>query len=190
MQIIAGKARNTELETLPGTGVRPTAGRSRKALFDALGDFSGKHVLDLCAGSGALGLEAASRGAEKAVLIELEKKHAGVIERNILRVQKCGVLTDIKLLNLNVLSVNSYRLHAPMDFIFSDPPYAQSAEIFAKLVNDPVFSKVFAGAFMVWEIPDTPGAAGPFLIAAAGHFSGGNLRNFGGTNFYTGVLHA
>ena len=64
MQIIAGKARSLELSAPPGIGVRPTAGRSRKALFDSIGGaLAGSCVLDLFSGSGALALEAASRGA-------------------------------------------------------------------------------------------------------------------------------
>ena len=64
MRIIAGIARNIELAAPPGIGVRPTAVRARKALFDSIGSrLAGSVVLDLCAGSGALALEAASRGA-------------------------------------------------------------------------------------------------------------------------------
>ena len=63
MNIIAGSARNLILADLPDQEVRPTAIRSRKALFDSLGAMEGLGVLDLCSGSGAIALEAASRGA-------------------------------------------------------------------------------------------------------------------------------
>ena len=82
MQIIAGCARGMELETPPGLGVRPTAVRARKALFDSLGEWRGRRVLDLFAGSGALGLEAASRGAALLVAVEQENLHFRVLTRN------------------------------------------------------------------------------------------------------------
>ena len=62
MNIIAGAARNLELLSPPDMEIRPTTGRARKALFDSLGPLDGLGVLDLCAGSGAAALEAASRG--------------------------------------------------------------------------------------------------------------------------------
>ena len=70
MQIIAGKARGLELETAPTMEVRPTLARARKALFDSMGDWTDGVILDLCAGSGALGLEAASRGSSDILMVE------------------------------------------------------------------------------------------------------------------------
>ncbi|MBR7105025.1 MAG: RsmD family RNA methyltransferase [Lentisphaeria bacterium] len=66
MRIIAGKARNLELNVPAGMGVRPTSGRGRKALLDSLGDLEEAAVLDLFAGSGAFALECASRGETSA----------------------------------------------------------------------------------------------------------------------------
>ena len=70
MNIISGKARRILLTVPKGMAVRPTSVRARKALFDSLGDFSGANVVDLFSGSGSLGLEAASRGAAKVVMVE------------------------------------------------------------------------------------------------------------------------
>ena len=71
MKIIGGYARGVELAELAGqSGVRPTIGRAREALFNALGDLTGARVLDLFCGTGAPGLEAASRGAAAVTLVE------------------------------------------------------------------------------------------------------------------------
>ena len=100
MRIIAGIARNIELAAPPGIGVRPTAVRARKALFDSIGSrLAGSVVLDLCAGSGALALEAASRGAAAATLVEADQRHIRVIEENVARVKKAGVACDFRLIN-------------------------------------------------------------------------------------------
>ena len=87
MNIVAGKARGVELVVPEGIPVRPTATRVRKALFDSLGDMTGMRVVDLCAGSGALALEALSRGAAAAVMVELNAEHIRYIEENIRRVR-------------------------------------------------------------------------------------------------------
>ena len=104
MQIIAGKARSLELSAPPGIGVRPTAGRSRKALFDSIGGaLAGSCVLDLFSGSGALALEAASRGAAVLWMVESNSRHAAVIEENIRKIRRAGVDASIELLRMSAL---------------------------------------------------------------------------------------
>lgn len=194
MRIIGGSARNLELETLPGMEVRPTAARSRKALFDSLGDFTGKRVLDLFSGSGALGLEAFSRGAAQAILVEVEKTHLRVIERNAARVTAChpagaaALGSEVIPLACNALNPAGYRRYAPVDLIFADPPYAKSAEYFRQLTNEKLFRENFGGALLIWEIPDTPGAVGPFLLEGGNSLENAGIRRFGGTDFLIGVL--
>ena len=134
MKIIAGCARNTELLSPPDLGVRPTAVRSRKALFDSIGGrMAGAAVLDLFSGSGALGLESASRGAAEILMVELSPKHISVIENNIRIVQKTGAMAAITLINADVLDLPRYSKRiSHADFIFADPPYAVSGELFKK----------------------------------------------------------
>ena len=83
MRIIAGTHRGRRLEAPRGSGTRPTSDRAREALFSMLGSVEGARVLDLFAGSGALGLEALSRGAEAAVFVESERDAVRAIERNL-----------------------------------------------------------------------------------------------------------
>ncbi|MDD3885661.1 MAG: RsmD family RNA methyltransferase [Victivallaceae bacterium] len=188
MRIIAGYARNLELETPPGLGVRPTAGRSRKALFDSIGAaIEGASVVDIFAGSGALGLEAASRGAAEVLFVEKSSAHIGCIERNLERVRRVGVEAGVEIISADAAAVERYAAKLNRrDFIFADPPYAQSAEFFAAIYGAPLFREKAAGACLYWELPDQPGEIGRFLeLARAG---GLRVRQFGGANFLCGEI--
>ena len=179
MQIIAGIARNIVLNVPAGLEVRPTAARSRKALFDSLGDFF--------PGSGALALEAASRGAAAITMVELEPRHLRVIGENLARVQKAGVQCKANLLNCSALEPRRYSIPAGSpDLILADPPYPRSAEFFGRLMRDEFFRMHFAGARLVWELPDTPGAVGLFLEASGPAEM--EIRKFGSTSFLLGKV--
>lgn len=122
MRIITGSARGVRLETLAGDATRPTAERTKEALFSAL-QFSieGRRVLDLFAGSGQLGLEALSRGAEKAWLIDSSRDAVGVITRNAERTRLAERTVIQRAEALSFLA--GYR-GEPFHMIFLDPPYA------------------------------------------------------------------
>ncbi len=185
MRIIAGVARGINLETPRSLAVRPTAGRSRKALFDSLGDFDGLAVLDLCAGSGALGLEAVSRGAAEATLVERDRRHAALIEKNAAAVAKAGAHAVVRVVNGDARDCRHWRGLHP-DLIFADPPYDESADFFRALMADERFLSEGAGALLVWEIPDERGALGPFLEASK--LRDQVVRDFGGTEFLLGFV--
>ena len=186
MKIIGGYARGVELAELGDQlGVRPTVGRAREALFNALGDLTGKRVLDLFAGSGALGLEAASRGAASVTLVELERSRLPVIEANIARVRKTGVPGEIVLKNADATRPESYLGKESFDLVFADPPYDTSFAAFQALADgdeDKVFP-MFSGALVVWELPDSPGSTGPFIELVGGRGVDWKLRRFGATEF-------
>ena len=184
MRIIAGKARNLELNVPAGMGVRPTSGRGRKALLDSLGDLEDAAVLDLFAGSGAFALECASRGAASVTMVELSSAHIAVIRENCRKVQKTGVESRMEIIQGDALNTALYSRTAA-DLIFADPPYAGSGEFFRKLAADKSFREAFDGAMLVWEIPDTPGARGDFIETP---FEDGVLRNLGGVWFFTGTV--
>jgi 16S rRNA (guanine966-N2)-methyltransferase len=122
--VVAGVAKGRHLE-VPDAGTRPTADRIREALFSALehrlGGFDGLQVLDLYAGSGALGLEARSRGASFVLLMEKDRKAAEVIRRNIDKVGLTGVslaVDDVR------RAVSGVPLRGTFDVVFIDPPYS------------------------------------------------------------------
>jgi 16S rRNA (guanine966-N2)-methyltransferase len=118
---------------VPRTGTRPTTDRARESLFNVLAsriDFAGASVLDLYAGSGALGLEALSRGAASAVFVESDHRAAAVIAKNIAAL---GVTAAVR--RGPVASVLAGGADSPADLVFADPPYdIPAAEIEQMLV--------------------------------------------------------
>jgi 16S rRNA (guanine966-N2)-methyltransferase len=122
MRIIAGALGGRTIEAPPGLGTRPTADRLRETLFSMLasrlGSFEGLRVADLFAGSGALGLEALSRGAATATFVENDGQAAATIKRNA---AKLGVPDRADIVFGSALSLPRRE---PFDLIFADPPYA------------------------------------------------------------------
>lgn len=123
MRIITGKARGTKLNTLAGEATRPTAERTKEAVFSMLqNEISGARVLDLFAGSGQLGLEALSRGAEKAVFNDSSREAAAIIRANAEKTHftdACEVLsTDWK------PALRRFAGREKFNLVFLDPPYA------------------------------------------------------------------
>ena len=176
MEIISGSARGVQLTVPAGMLIRPTAVRARKALFDSLGDFSGVRAADLCAGSGGLGLEAASRGATEVLFVEKEFRHCNILERNIAAVAKAGVSADMQIRNCDLLETNRW-CSGMFDVIFADPPYPVSANLFNTLLKEHGAQLQTTGALLIWEIPDPPGAKGFFMRPE------GTFRKFGATEF-------
>ena len=188
MNIISGTARNLALAELPDDGIRPTAVRARKALFDSLGDFSGRGVLDLCSGSGALALEAASRGAKWAAMVEKDPAHLDCIRENCRRITATGIGTELLIMEFDIFCFQRYlpQLPGKPEIIFADPPYNISADFFQKLLSDDSFIRQLDGAKLIWEIPDTPGAMGRFINCK--NLKDLQFRRFGGTIFLTAAL--
>jgi len=122
MRIIAGSWRGRPLDAPPGVGTRPTADRVRETLFSMLasrlGSFEDLRVADLFAGSGALGLEALSRGAASATLVEIDPKAVAIIKRNAARL---GADDRVHIVASSALALPRSE---PFDLIFADPPYA------------------------------------------------------------------
>lgn len=124
-RIIAGTAGGRELRTPAGRGTRPTSDRVREALFSALearDALTGARVMDLYAGSGALGLEAASRGADEVTLVESDRAAAGVIRDNAARL---GLRATVLPVTVSAALAGSAR---ELDLVFLDPPYDLSEE--------------------------------------------------------------
>lgn len=128
MRIIAGAKRGRRLRVARGREVRPTSELVREAIFDVLGDVSGLRVLDLFAGTGALGLEALSRGAAWCVFVEQDVEAAAVLRANIANLgyeNSCRVIgTDFR------RALTSLVGRQPgSDLLFVDPPYRMLAEV-------------------------------------------------------------
>lgn len=122
MRIITGQYKSRLLKT--PKGIRPTEGRIRKALFDILGGVSGLSFLDLFAGSGSVGFEALSQGAQEVVFVESQRKSSLAIEENIKNLScqaKVRVLCQDAFRAIDNLAQKGQKF----DLIFLDPPYYQ-----------------------------------------------------------------
>ncbi len=136
MRIITGSAKGTKLETLDGERTRPTTERVKEAVFSMIQfDIEGRRVLDLFGGSGQMSLEALSRGAESATIIDNNLEAVNIIKRNAQKTklyEKCRVLcTDYVQYIRSVSGKDSFHL------IFVDPPYGEKLlpDVLKKLNN-------------------------------------------------------
>lgn len=127
MRVIAGTARRLPLKTIEGRDTRPTTDRIKETLFNILQpDIAGCRFLDLFAGSGGIGIEALSRGAECAVFVENGRRQAACIRENL----EFTHLSDrARVLTEDVSSaIARLSREEPFDFVFMDPPYGKGLE--------------------------------------------------------------
>ena len=132
MRIISGKARGTKLYTLEGETTRPTLDRVKESLFNIIQEeIIGSSFLDVFSGSGAIGLEAASRGAKEVILCEKDKNAIKVIKKNIEKTHLEVTLYETSFENM------LEKLDKKLDIIYIDPPYKTNLvyETVNKLIN-------------------------------------------------------
>jgi 16S rRNA (guanine966-N2)-methyltransferase len=128
MRIIAGQHRGLILESPPGSTIRPTADRVRESVFNIvehrfMGDYPAwpqARFLDLCCGTGAVGLEAASRGAREVLMVDHSDLAAKVVAKNMRRFS-----SGVRFVRGDVMALP--RSSAPFDYVFMDPPYTDFA---------------------------------------------------------------
>ena len=136
MRVIAGSARRLQLKTVEGIGTRPTTDRIKETLFNMLqNDIEDCSFLDLFSGSGAIGIEALSRGAEYAVFVENNKNAVKCIKDNLMVTKlsdKARIIENSVLSAINILNGNRV-----FDVVFMDPPYNKNIEkeILEKLIK-------------------------------------------------------
>lgn len=155
MNIISGIARGIKLEVPKGLSIRPTAVMAKKSIFDSIRTFEGLTVIDLFAGAGSLGLEAASRGAKKVFFIENSKTSCDLLKTNIDKVTKTGITTVFKIVKADAMNVhnNLPELEGKIDLIFADPPYNDAAKDVEGLLTDKAFAQWAGKALFVFEMP-------------------------------------
>jgi len=127
MRIVGGKFRGRQLLSPEDDQIRPTADRVRESVFNILGSrlgpsLDGLHVLDLFAGTGALGLEALSRGAATAVFVDTSAEARGLIRDHI---EAFGAGGIAKLLRRDATALGDAGTMGPVDLVFLDPPYGK-----------------------------------------------------------------
>lgn len=135
MRIITGQYKGRRLKTLEGMTVRPTSDRMRERLFNILAPrIEGARFADVCAGSGAVGIEALSRGAAHVTFIESARKATSVISENL---RHCGITKDFKFIARDAVAAMKYLAYEKQQFdiIYFDPPY-----------DSPIYSPV------LWQI--------------------------------------
>ena len=127
MRVIAGEYRGRRLKVPPGVRTRPTADRVREALFSILGDVEGASVADLFAGSGALGIEALSRGARDATFVERDHGAVGILKFNLAAL---GIVEDVEVFEWDVVRwLETVAGSFEFDLVLVDPPYSSAARL-------------------------------------------------------------
>ena len=124
MRVIAGTYRGRRLRTVEGAAVRPTSDRLRETLFDILAPrISGSRFLDICAGSGAVGIEALSRGASEVTFIEKSRRALSAVKANL---HTLGIDDGVTHIDRDVIAALKplSEMSAVFDIVFFDPPYA------------------------------------------------------------------
>jgi 16S rRNA (guanine966-N2)-methyltransferase len=139
-RVIAGIAGGRRLAVPPGTTTRPTSDRAREGLFASLlsdlGRFDGARVLDLYAGSGAIGLEALSRGAERVLLVESDARAAAVIKANVKTVDLPGATVAVdRVERLLARPPTGTSERERFDLVLADPPYALSDDAVTRVLT-------------------------------------------------------
>jgi 16S rRNA (guanine966-N2)-methyltransferase len=142
---VAGAYKGRTLQAPRGRRTRPTADRVREALFSMLGPLDGLRALDLFAGSGALGVEALSRGASEAVFVDRDPRAIAAIRRNL-----DAVGADAEVRRRDALAYLRDPVDEPFDLVFVDPPY-DSAPRVAALLSERLPALISGDARIVTE---------------------------------------
>jgi 16S rRNA (guanine966-N2)-methyltransferase len=132
IRIIAGKYRSRQLKTLKGVALRPTRDRLRETLFNILSELVvGSRFIDAFAGTGAVGIEALSRGALEVIFIENHAAAAALIKKNLESLEiraEARILSTDALRGLEMLAKESFNTNQGQEILFLDPPYDNAAD--------------------------------------------------------------
>ncbi|GHC67875.1 16S rRNA (guanine(966)-N(2))-methyltransferase RsmD [Limoniibacter endophyticus] len=179
MRIVGGEFRGRELATPKSRDIRPTTDRTREALFNVLAHahrdrLDGGRVLDLFAGTGALGLEALSRGCSAGVFIEESAEGRGLIRTNV---EAFGLQGRTKIFRRDATRLGEIGTMLPFDIIFADPPYNKGLGERA-LMSAATGGWLKVGALVILE--EIAGAE----IAPMAKFTRIDTRNYGDTTLH------
>jgi len=161
MRVITGSARGMRLASPDGPDTRPTADRVKEAVFSMIQfETEGRRALDLFAGSGQMGIEALSRGAERAVLVESDRRAAELIRANL---EKTGLAGKAAVMNTDALMFLQSGTEL-FDIVFMDPPYGRGL---IERALPLAAARMSPGGVIICELPAreaAPPAAGEFKL--------------------------
>lgn len=163
MRVVAGRLRSRRLRTVSGPETRPTTDRARAGLFDWLGARVGGSVLDLYAGTGALGIEALSRGCESAVFVERSKRSLAVLREN-LRTLELVPQTSVMPFDAKRAVAVLLESCRQFDLVLSDPPYTDPRS--SALLESPGIARLLAddGVWVMQRDARSPRSEPPGLL--------------------------
>lgn len=168
MRVITGSAKGRKLITLEGEDIRPTSAKVKGAIFNSIQfDIEGRNVLDLFAGAGQLGIEALSRGARKAVFVDLSRESIRVVNDNL---EHCRLKDNATVFNGDGLSYLK-TTREKFDIVFIDPPYKKQLALKALSL---VLNVLNDGGIIVCETDikeELPESVGEYTIAKQDNYS-------------------
>lgn len=150
MRVIAGEHRGRKLAAVHGSGTRPTTDKVKESIFNMIGPyFDGGWALDLYAGTGSLGIEALSRGADKAVFVERDAKAFSVVKQNV-SACRLDAYAEMYRMDADRAIRQLAKREQPFDLVFLDPPYAKQ-NIVEEITQLQQLGLLAAGAWIVAE---------------------------------------
>lgn len=150
MRVIAGEHRGRRLTAVPGKGTRPTTDKVKESIFNMIGPyFDGGWALDLYAGTGSLGIEALSRGAERAVFVERDTKAFAVVKQNVTTC-RLDAYAELYRMDADKAIRTLAKRNPSFDLVFLDPPYANQ-RIVEEISLLQEFGMLTDGAWIVAE---------------------------------------
>ncbi|MCH7495612.1 MAG: 16S rRNA (guanine(966)-N(2))-methyltransferase RsmD [Candidatus Marinimicrobia bacterium] len=176
VRVISGLHRGNRLAGLPGNEIRPTTDKTKEWIFNVLGDIEGIKVLDLFAGTGSLGIEALSRGADRATFVEVSQEAIGLIRKNV---AKLGEGDRAILRRKDSLKFLAESKTERWDLIFADPPYSYDKT--AELTSAALMA-IDDGGYFVLETPAGGDIELPAQADREKKFGGSMIYLFGSKN--------
>jgi len=180
MRITGGVVSGLEFFSPKGLDTRPILERSRISLFSSLGSLDGLKIIDMFAGSGAFGLEAASRGASEVIFIEKSQSAINIITNNINKLKNAGILTKFIVFKIDAVNFIKSYIDINADIVFLDPPYEKTENFIKKYVNCSTFAKFAKNANVIIKVPEKFDLS---VFTDSQYLTLKLQRNFGGTNF-------
>ena len=189
MRVVAGRLRGRALSAPAGDATRPTGAKVKEALFSILGDVSEARVLDLYAGSGALGIEALSRGAAHATFVESARPALACLRRNL---EQLGLAEQSQVLPIPVASaLKQLGARAPFELVLCDPPWKDVAVALSELTALAATGLLADGARVVLEhSAKTPPSPPAGAQVGAGTLFIADQRRWGDTGVTLFRLHS